>query len=477
MVIDRRPLWLILLSTFRPQLLLGLVLVGFALLLGEPEPQGLSVEGWRILCVFVLCVTLWVTNLIPLAITGLSAIALIPLLGIRDAETTYQYFGSSAVFFILGAFTLGAAVVGCGLSARLTLRAFRAYGSTSWRLVLAVFGFTAMLSCIMSEHAVAAMSFPIVWEISRSLSGKDGNRLVTKTLFFAMAWGCIIGGTATVLGGGRAPLAIGILEQSSDQSISFTEYMVLTFPLIVLLLGLGFVLLKMAFPKNASPVGPAREQLSLRLKEMGKMTLREKLVGFVLMITITLWVVEGEELGLANIAILSTAALFGLRLVTWKDVEENVNWGVILMYGGAITLGSAMADTGAAGWITDSVFGEWSGSSQTLLLSMGCLTMLMTEFMSNSAVIAILMAPALSLAESHGIPYWMMTMCVILPSNFAFMFPMATPATALAYSSGTFGMGEAIRRGAVLDGMGIGFLGLLIYVYWPWMESIGWMGR
>ena len=475
-VIDRRPLLVVLLSVFRPQLLLGLILLFFGWTLSLESPSGIGDDGWRVLCVFGLCVILWVTALIPLAITGLGAIALIPLLGIREASTTYQYFGSSAVFFILGAFTLGAAVVGCGLSSRLTLSAFTRFGRTTWKLVLAVFCFTALLSCVMSEHAVAAMSFPIVWELARNLEGQKGAKGAQRVLFFAMAWGCIIGGTATVLGGGRAPLAIGILEESVSQTITFTQYMFLTFPLVLLLMALGAVILRFSYPDEAPSVDEARENLALRLRKLGKTTLREKLVGLVLVVTIGFWVVKGEELGLANIAILSTAALFGLQLVTWKDIEENVNWGVILMYGGAITLGSAMSDTGAATWITDSLFGEWTGSPQALMLTLGILTMVMTEFMSNSAVIAILMPPALSLAESHGIPYWMITMCVVLPSNFAFMFPMATPATALAYSSGAFSMKEAVKRGGMLDCMGIGFLALLIYVYWPWVSSLGWMG-
>ena len=475
-VIDRRPLFVVLLSTFRPQILLALILGAFVFGLSLEPPEGLVTEAWRVFCVFGLCVVLWVTALIPLAITGLSAIALIPLLGIREPEVTYQYFGSSAVFFILGAFTLGAAVVGCGLSARLTLKAFGRYGNTTWRLVMAVFGFTALLSCVMSEHAVAAMSFPIVWEIARNMRGQKGSEGVQKVLFFAMAWGCIIGGTATVLGGGRAPLAIGILEQSAQQTISFTQYILLTIPLVALLMGLGALLLRGTFPEETPSVGTAREQLSERLRLLGKTSLREKLVGMVLVVTIGFWVFRGEELGLANIAILSTGALFGLRLVTWKDIEENVNWGVILMYGGAITLGSAMADTGAAQWITGQVFGGWEASPQLLMLAMGILTMVMTEFMSNSAVIAILMPPALSLANAHGIPLWMMTMCVVLPSNFAFMFPMATPATALAYSSGAFTTREAIRRGGLLDCMGILFLAFLVYVYWPWVSGLGLMG-
>ena len=216
-----------------------------------------------------------------------------------------------------------------------------------------------------------------------------------------------------------------------------------------------------------SSLKSAIEDLEQRLFAMGKVSLREQLVGLVLVVTIGLWAFSGEELGLANIAILSTSTLFGLRLVSWSDVEQNVNWGVILMYGGAISLGSAMADTGAAEWVTNKVFAGWEHSPQALLLALCVLTTVMTEFMSNSAVIAILMPPALSLAATHGISPWMATMCVVLPSNFAFMFPMATPATAMAFSSGTFSFKEGVLRGLALDVFGLICMASLIYLVWP----------
>ncbi len=471
-IIDRRPMALVLLGRFRPQLLLIAMLLVFLHAVGSAGPDGLNPAGWKALCVFGLAVALWISALIPLAITGLMAIALIPMLEILDAPTTYSYFGSNAVFFILGAFTLGAAVVGCGLSARMTTIALKRFGTSPMGLVRGVYFFTAAASCLISEHAVAAMCFPIVWELARAFRRPGEENTLGKALFFAMAWGCIVGGTTTVLGGGRAPLAIGILEETTSTTIGFVEYMILDLPLVVILLGVGLTLLQTTLKSPITSMKPALEILETRTRELGKATLREKLVGLVLLVTVGFWVAFGHELGLANIAILSTSALFILGLVSWQDVEENVNWGIILMYGGAITLGSALAATGAAQWMTDLIVGDWQGSPELLMLSIGVLSVVLTEFMSNSAVIAILMPPALSLAASLGIDPRLMTMSVVLPSNFAFMLPMATPATAMAYSSGTFSPGEAIRRGAIMDVTGIVLLAGLIHLYWPMAQSL-----
>jgi len=468
----------VLFSRFRSEIYFLLMALVFAWAVQLPAPEGLDTDAWRSLCVFGLCVFLWVTTLIPLAITGLLAIALIPILGIQSEALTYSYFGSKAVFFILGAFTLGAAVVGCGLSTRVTTWALRRFGSSPQQLVTTIFVFTAGASCVMSEHAVAAMCFPVVLEVVRSLQLPRGKSRFAKAMFFALAWGCIIGGTATILGGGRAPLAIGILEQSpvlsEPTTISFLEYMVLDLPLVLLLFCVGYVMLRVTLKPEIDTIAPALEALERRMGDLGKITLREKLVALAMVITIACWVIAGEEFGLANIAMLSTTALFVFKLVTWRDVEANVNWGVILMYGGAITLGSVLAETGAATWMTELLVGNWQGSPESLLMAMGLLTVILTEFMSNSAVIAILMAPGLSLAVANGIDPRIMTMAIVLPSNFAFMFPMATPATALAYSSGTFSPREAIARGALLDLMGLVLLAVLVYGYWPMVMSLGW---
>ena len=270
-------------------------------------------------------------------------------------------------------------------------------------------------------------------------------------------------------------MAIGILEETlpGNTTISFAQYILFDIPLVLGLLAVGYFILRWAFPPEVGSVDEAIAAVDQRVHEMGKTSLREKLVGAIMALTVCLWAVWGEEVGLANIAILSTASLFLLNLVDWKDVEENVNWGVLLMYGGAITLGSALSDTGAATWLTNLVLGDWQGSPELLMMTVGALTVLLTEFMSNSAVIAILMPAALSLAATYGIDPRLMTMAVILPSNFAFMLPMATPATAMAYSSGYFAPREAVKHGMILDLVGLCLLAFLVYVYWPLLVSFG----
>ncbi len=468
-VVDRRPLWIIILDRLRRQILLALFFGIFFLLLGQEGPADLSPEGYKVLCLFFLCVSLWATNLIPLSITSLLAIGAIPLLGIMDASTAYSFFGNKAVFLILGVFILSAAMIACGLSIRMSVRVMQSCGSNPKRLLLGIYLFSAISSCFMSEHAVAAMMFPLILEIVTVLNLKKGESVFGKSLFFAMAWGCIIGGATTVLGGGRVPLAVEMLEKTTQgaHTIGILQYTQLSFPLVILLLASGWLVLSFMFSPDLKDIEPARKIFREKFDRLGPVSFREKGIAVIMVLTLVTWFTYGDQLGIANIAIMSIVLLFSLSLVTWKMIEPHINWAIILMYGGAICLGEVMASTGAAHWLAKGMFDGVIESKLVFLLAIAFLSMLFTTFMSNSAVIAILLPPTLSMCANYGISPALAAMTVVLPSNFAFILPIATPASALAYSSRYISLWDMVRAGTVLSLFGMACYYFLLQVYWP----------
>ncbi|MEE2986390.1 MAG: DASS family sodium-coupled anion symporter [Nitrospinota bacterium] len=468
-IVDRRPLLIVIFARMRRLLLLGSFFLIFLYLLEQEGPADLSLGGYKVLCLFFLCVSLWATNLIPLSITSLFAIAAIPMLGIMDASQVYSFFGNKAVFFILGVFILSAAMIASGLSSRLSMWVLENWGSSPSNLVGAIYLFAGVSSCFMSEHAVAAMMFPLVMEIVTAMNLNRNDSVFGKSLFFALAWGCIIGGATTVLGGGRVPLAVEILEKAThgESSIGVLQYSQLSFPLIILLFVAGWVVLKTMFPPDVESVEAARKILKQKSMNMGIVTFQEKGVASVMMVTLFFWFVYGETFGIANIALISIVVLFIFNFVNWKMVEPHVNWAIILLYGGAICLGQVMAESGAALWLARNIFEETIHSAGIFLVAVGVLSMLLTSFMSNSAVIAVLLPPALSMCQTYEISPAVAAMSVILPSNFAFMLPIATPASALAYSSRFLSIGEMIRSGFVLSIFGILSYLFLLFIYWP----------
>lgn len=465
--IDTRPLWMILgLKAVRPLFFLLLAAV-FFYAVSLPTPAGLTPAGQKGIAVFVLCIVLWVSNMVPLAITGIFAIVLVPVMGVLSKKDTYALFGNEAVFFILGAFILAGAVMHSGLSNRIALVILDRFGGSPRKLLISVFLLAASLSLVMSEHAVAAMLFPMVLEISKSLGLKPGRSNYGKLLFFALAWGCIIGGVGTFLGGARVPLAVGMLKETTNISIGFLDYSIAVFPLMAILLVAGYILLNFFFPMDIKGVEGAHEVIVKKLKGLGKISFSEYAVGAVMAATILAWVVFGENMGLATVALSSVVVLFVFRLVRWKDIEEYVNWGIILMYGGAIVLGAALDKSGAAAWLVKSMLGNWTGSPWTVFALLSFFSILLTAALSNAAVIAILLPVTLGMAGKLGMNPAVLTYAIAVPAGLDFMFPMGTPAIAIAASSNYISVRESAKGGFIMFLTSWIVFNLVAAFWWP----------
>lgn len=448
-------------------LLLGLFILLAAFVAYGPSPEGLPVEAQRVMGVFTLCACLWVTGLIPLQITSMLAIILLPLLNILSSAEAFALFGNQAVFFILGAFILSAALIDCGLSTRLTCKALKVFSASPTQLRDAILFIAAFASFWMSEHAVAAMLFPIVMNIVRAFGMKPMQSRFGQSFFFALAWGCIIGGIATYLGGARNPLAAGILYAERGIEISFMRLLTASFPIVILMLLAAWGILRVFFPEEPVDSEGAQRQLEKEMEMIGPLSRREIRIGIISLLTILAWIFAYKVIGLATIALLAVAFLFMLRLVNWTEIETNVNWGIILMYGGAIALGSALHSTGASTWIVENSLGQYDLTPFQLIIIIGLLSLTLTEFISNAAVVSVMMPIGLGLASTTGLSLEAVTLAIALPSGLSYVLPMGTPATAIAYSSGYITTKRFIKYGLLMNTISLIVFILVTWLYWP----------
>jgi solute carrier family 13 (sodium-dependent dicarboxylate transporter), member 2/3/5 len=464
--IDNRPMWLIVLDRTARYQVMAAVAVVVTFLIRLSPPQGLSPDGYRSLVLFGATIFFWISGLLPIAVTALLSMVMLPILGILDAKKTYSMFGNEAVFFILGAFILAAAMTGTGISARLARAMLAKFGRTPASLALTVFLLSAFLSFVMSEHAVAAMLFPVISEIATALGLEKGKSSYGRLLFMALAWGCIIGGIATFLGGARAPLAAGLLKEATGLHFSFMEWTTAACMIVLPLLLLGFLILIKFFPVDLEDVEVGRKFLNGKRLEMGKISFDEILTALVMVATVACWITLGEKTGLAAIAILGAAALFTFKVVSWQKIEEYVNWGIILMYGGTIALASALEKTGAAVWIVKKGLGGFSHSPLAVIAVISLVAIVLTECISHAAVVAILMPVGMGLCKTIGMDPRVMTLAIALPAGLAYCLPMGTPATAIAYASGYLKSRDIIVAGAVV--MAISWLLFMASVVFIW---------
>jgi len=229
---------------------------------------------------------------------------------------------------------------------------------------------------------------------------------------------------------------------------------------------IGFLLLVRLFPVDVVSVDEGLLQLKRRRLEAGKISYDELIVAAVMVTTIFAWVFLGKKLGLAGIAMLAVALLFACRVVSWRTIEEYVNWGIILMYGGAIALASALEKSGAAAWLAGKGLAGLNGSPFLALTVISLVSLLLTECISNAAVIAILLPIGISLAKTVGIDPRVMTLAITLPAGLAYCLPMGTPANAIVYSSGFLKSREMIVPGTMI--MAISWLLFLASARFVW---------
>jgi len=268
--IDTRPLPIVILARWWrfPVFLI----MGYALYFsfGQQPPEGLSLEGYRALIVFLTCLVLWVTHLLPLPVTGLFALVAPPLLGVMKAREAFSFFGSEPVFFIMGVFILATALLKSGLSTRMALNLMKSGSKSPKRLILQVMLTAALLSFVMSEHAVAAMMFPLIVIITKKLGLSPQRSSYGRTLFVAMAWGCVIGGIATMLGGARVPLAVGLLQEAGNGTITFSQWTLSMLPIVIALFAFCYFLLTRFYAIDIDTVSEADAAIDEQIRDCGR---------------------------------------------------------------------------------------------------------------------------------------------------------------------------------------------------------------
>ena len=451
-------------------LLVGIAFLVVLIFYFLPSQEGLSHNGQVMIGILIMGGILWITEPIPLAVTGLLIMIIQPIVGIMPAKDVFSSFGNQAVFFLIGAFILASAIEKHGLHKRIALRLLSFFETSPRILTFGIMISCAFLSFVMPEHGVAALFLPIVVSILIAMKSIPRESNFGKISLLAIAYGCSIGSLGTLIGGARNPLTVGILSDLDPPIlVSFFDWMIYAMPIVFISLPLVWIVLHISFPIEVKSINRAKREINNQVSKAGKMGRYEILVSGILILTIVLWIFfsSQEYFGLAVIAILGSAFLFFTGCITWKDVERRVPWGIILLYGGAITLGIGMQQTGAGSWIAHQLFSIIGNHPYLVILGLIILTILLTNVMSNVGAVAILLPIGIALStEIPGVSPLFASLLVALSGGLAFMFVIATPGNAIAYSSGYFSSRDLLKAGVIANIICIGVVFLVAILYW-----------
>jgi sodium-dependent dicarboxylate transporter 2/3/5 len=447
-------------------LIWGSVALGLAIYL-VPAPVGLSVEGKTSWAIFVLCTGLWVSNAVPFGITGLLAIALLALTGAMRTSEAFAAFGNSAVFFLIGVFIIAAALIESGLSKRCALLFLRPFERSPYAFATGMMLAGAFGTLWMPNQATSALLFPIALEVALALRLAVGRSAYAKVLFLSLAWGAMIGSNASFLGSTRAPLAIGMLQEKFGTGIPFAQWVVAALPMVVLGCAVAPLVLRLCFPREVVAFTAAREVLEEAVKEMGPIGRRQWTVASIVSLTIAAWIILGDRVDLAVIALLGSTALFAAKCISWEEAERRIYWNIVLMYGGAIALGIVIDRTGAARWLVDTILPGATISPTVAVVAVGMATLILSEFMSNVAAVAVMLPLAFNMASQLGASPIALTLATSIGAGLDFALPFSSAPNTIVFSSGYLRMIDVVKAGGAMTIVSVVLLVLLVGVWWP----------
>ena len=467
-------------------LLLGILV--FALMTWLPEPEGLSQKAWYTAAVTLLMGIWWITEAIPIYATALVPIVFFPMLGITSITDATTPYANPIIYLFMGGFFLALGMERWKLHRRIALSIVSKSGVKPTSIILGFTIASASLSMFVSNTATAIMMLPIAMSVFELAEGAEqGERKNFEiALVLSIAYGCNIGGIGTLIGTPPNALLAGFFQENYGVEISFLDWMLVGVPVLLISLPLMFLLLtRVIYPIRMPELQGGQAFISNELAKMGSMTTQEIRVGIIFLLTALLWIfrpfLDEKIPGMsdAGIAISAAILLFMMPssdseqpfLLTWEDTKK-MPWGVLVLFGGGLSMASAISSTGLAVWIGDSLSVLEGWPVLLLILIVVAMMIFLTELTSNTASTAAFLPILASLAYGIGENPLLLAVPAVIAASCAFMLPVATPPNAIVYGIGKITIPQMSKAGFWLNILFIGLITLASYTVIAWVFGV-----
>lgn len=402
------------------------------------------------LAILALAAILWLSEALPLAITALLIPVVASLTGTMNVSASFAGFAHPLIFLFLGGFGLAAALSRQELDRWLAMRIL-VLGQGKFHLTaIALFMVSALLSMWISNTATVALLLPVALGILRNISSRCGETTSEKVapyLLLGIAYSASIGGIGTLIG--TPPNAIA----AAQLKISFTEWLAIGIPCVLILLPTLFVLLRiLACPGKVPHFEVASDSFSFSPKRI--------LTLSIFSLAVCGWLFSGQLsafFGISKsfdtlVALSAVLVLAALRLVRWRDIDRATDWGVLLLFGGGITLSRILGSTGASEYLASQIQNLTAGWPVILIVGVVIIFVIfLTELSSNTASTALLVPIFAAVAIDMGISVTQLVLPLTVAASCAFMLPIATPPNAIVFASGKIQQRQMVRIGLILN--------------------------
>ncbi|MFZ6052192.1 SLC13 family permease [Halocola ammonii] len=434
--------------------------------------ESLSTDAWKVICVAAFMLVWWISEAVPIPVTALLPVLLLPWLDVMPIKEAAAPYASDIVFLFLGGFMLALALEKWNLHRRIALGIVRITGTGANRIILGFMLATAALSMWISNTATAVMMLPIAISVVNLLlkdeeSTSKGVRNFALVLMLGIAYGANVGGIATLIGTPPNIVMAGILKTNHGIDVTFFSWMKVGFPFSMVMLFVTYwMLTHVLFPNKLGSFKKAEKIIDQEIKALGPLTHQEVRVMVIFIATALLWIFRKTinenltfvELSDAGIAILATVMLFVVfagtkkekALLAWKDTEK-LPWGILLLFGGGLSLANALNVVGLIDLIGESFTGLGDVNPIWIILGLAAVSLFLTELMSNVALTSVFVPVVAAVAIGVGQDPLDYAVPVTLAASCAFMLPMSTPPNAIVFASGHISVAQMVRGGIVLN--------------------------
>lgn len=452
-------------------------------LLSPPWFTGMSANAWLITGLTGWMALWWITEPVPIPVTALLPIVIVPLLSLDSIGNVTAPYAHPLIFLFLGGFVLSIAMERWNLHKRIALMTMLLVGSKPSQQIAGIMLVTAFLSMWMSNTATAVMMLPIGLSII-AMQQEQGisNDNFAKAILLSIAYAASIGGVATLIGTPPNALLAAYLERSYQLQLSFSDWMLFGVPLsISLLLVCWFWLTQVHFRLDNIATIDSRTMYRKKLSALGAMHNAEKLVFAVFILAAFCWIFRGPLSQLSGIklddtlvAVFAATLLFvlpvslssGQRILQWEDCQK-LPWGVLLLFGGGLTLATQIDNSGLSGYIAGQIGQLGSINLVLLIVLVTTVIIFLTEITSNTATAAAFLPLLGPVAVSLDTSAAMLVIPAAVAASCAFMMPVATPPNAIVFASGKLKIIDMVKAGLVLNIVAILFITLAVITIAP----------
>src|SRR4051794_11982892 len=457
--------------------------------------EGLSPPAHRLAAVLAAVVVLWVTEALPLPVTALLGASVCVVLQVAPAKEVFAPFADPLMFLFIGAFILARAIFLHGLDRRL------AYGvlSLPWvgarpgRILLAFGAVTAMISAWISNTATTAMMFGIGLSILAALRAPGVGTAIhpryATGLMLMTSFAASVGGLTTPVGTPPNVIGLGFIRSLVRVDISFFRWMVIGVPVVLILFTFLYLYFNAVASAGVRDLPAGAELIRRERAQLGRWTKGQRSVAIAFLVTVVLWIVPGivaivsgerspayqtltRSMPEGVAALIGALLLFVLpgdqgRAISWDEAVQ-IDWGVVLLYGGGFALGVLSFQTGLAEALGRGLTGllPIHGSFGMLVASV-LVAVILSETTSNTAAANMVVPVVISIARAAGVDPLEPALGATMAASLGFMLPVSTPCNAIVYGSGYIPLGRMIRHGLVLDLAGIVVIVTLVRLLGP----------